>query len=92
MVEDLGLARFGLGNESLVEHVENILADLLELALDLLTVVADGGNVLVSALGLLFLLDGRDDAPAGTAGTDDVLVCNGKEVSLINELDRLGSF
>jgi hypothetical protein len=84
VVEDLGLARFSLGDESLVEDIENILADLLELGLDLLTVVADGGDVLVRALGLLFLLDRRDDAPAGTSGTDNVLVGNGEKVSLID--------
>jgi hypothetical protein len=76
VVEDLGLAGLSLGNEGLVEDVEDILADLLKLGLDLLTVVTNGSNVLVRALGLFFLLDGRDDAPAGTAGTDDVLVGN----------------
>jgi hypothetical protein len=30
------------------------------------------------------LLDGRDDAPGGTSGSDDVLVGNGQKVSLVN--------
>ena len=47
MVEDLALAGLCLGNEALVEHIENILADLLELGLDLLAVVTDDANVLV---------------------------------------------
>lgn len=47
VIEDLGLARLGLGDEGVVEHVENILADLLELLLDLLSVLADGANVLL---------------------------------------------
>ena len=84
MVEDLGLARLGLGDEGLVEDVEDILADLLELGLDLLAVVADGANVLLRALGLLLLLDRGDDAPRGTSCSDDVLVGDGKEVALVN--------
>lgn len=63
MVEDLALARLGLGDQGVVEDVEDILADLLELGLDLLAVVADDGNVLVGTLLLLLLLDRGDDAP-----------------------------
>jgi len=63
VVEDLGLAGLGLGNERVVEDVEHILADLLKLCLNLLAVVTDGSNVLLRALGLLLLLDRRDDAP-----------------------------
>jgi hypothetical protein len=40
--------------------------------------------VLVGTLGLLLLLDGGDDAPGGTAGTNNVLVGNGEEVALID--------
>lgn len=57
MVKDLGLASLGLGDERLVKDVEDILADLLKLALDLLAVVANGSNVLLGALSLLLLLD-----------------------------------
>lgn len=84
MVEDLALASLGLGDEALVEDVEDILADLLELELDLLAVLADDTDVLVSALALLLLLDAGDDAPRGTAGADDVLVGHGKEVALVD--------
>ena len=84
MVEDLALASLGLGDEALVEDGENILADLLELELDLLAVLADDTDVLVGALGLLLLLDAGDDAPGGTSGSDDVLVGDGKEVALVN--------
>ena len=84
MVEDLALASLGLGNEALVENVEDILADLLKLKLDLLTVLADDANVLLGALGLLLLLDAGDDAPGSTSGSDDVLVGDGKEVALVN--------
>ena len=57
MVEDFGLARLGLGDQGLVQDIKNILADLLKLGLDLLTVIADGRDMLVGALGLLLLLD-----------------------------------
>jgi hypothetical protein len=84
VVEDLALAGLGLGDEALVKNVEDILADLLKLKLDLLTVLADDANVLLGALGLLLLLDAGDDAPGGTSGSDDVLVGDGKEVALVN--------
>jgi hypothetical protein len=84
VVEDLALARLGLGDQGVVKDIEDILADLLELGLDLLTVVADDGNVLVGTLLLFLLLDRGDDAPRGTSGTDDVLVGDGKEVTLVN--------
>jgi hypothetical protein len=60
------------------------LADLLKLGLDLLAVVANSPNVLVCSLGLLLLLNGGDDAPGGTSGANDVLVCYREEVSLID--------
>ena len=74
MVEDLGLSGLGLWNQGLIKDIKDILADLLELGLNLLAVIANGGDVLLGPLGLLLLLDGGDDAPGGTAGSDDVLV------------------
>lgn len=84
VVENLGLSRFGLWNQGLVEDIEDILADLLQLGLDLLAVIANGRNVLLGSLGLLLLLDGGDDAPGGTTGSHDVFVCDGEEVTLIH--------
>jgi hypothetical protein len=84
VVEDLALASLGLGDEALIEDTKDILADLLELELNLLAVLADDADVLVGTLGLLLLLDAGDDAPGSTAGADDVLVSNGKEVALVN--------
>ena len=84
MVEDLGLSGLGLWNQGLVKDIEDILADLLELGLNLLAVIANGGDVLLGSLGLLLLLDGGDDAPGGTAGSDDVLVGDGEQVALVN--------
>ena len=84
MVEDLRLARGGRGNEVLLENVEDVLADLCELSLDLLPVCLDHDNLGLIALGLFLLLNRRDDAPAGTAGADDVLVSDGEEVALFD--------
>lgn len=84
VVENLGLASLSLGDKRLVQNVENILADALQFVLDLLAVVLDDGNVLLRALGFLLLLNGGDDAPGGTAGTNDVLVGNRQQVTLID--------
>ena len=74
MVEDLGLSRLSFWDQGLIQDVEDILADLLQFGLDLLTVITDGGNVLIGTLGLLFLFDRGDDAPGSTSGADNVLV------------------
>lgn len=84
MVKDLGLASLGLGNEGLVEDVENVLADLFKLGLDLLAVLADDLDVLVRALLLFLLLNRGDDAPRRTPGADDVLVGDRKQVALVD--------
>ena len=84
VVEDLALASLSLRDEALVEHVEHILTDVLELRLDLLTILADDADVLLRALGLLFLLDAGDDAPRCAARADYVLVGNGEQVTLVD--------
>ena len=84
MIEDLRLASCSVGDQALVENVEHILADLLQLGLDLLTVLADDADVLVRAFGLLLLLDAGDDAPRSTTRADDVLVSHGEKVTLVN--------
>jgi len=47
MVEDLALAGLCLRDEALVEDIKDVLADLLELELDLATVIPDDADVLV---------------------------------------------
>ena len=84
VVEYLALTSLGLGDQALVEHVEHILADILEFGLNLLAVVANDSDVLVRALGLLFLLDAGDDAPRSTAGADHVLVGHREQVALVD--------
>lgn len=84
MVEDLRLAALGRGDQVLVENLEDIIADLSELRLDLLTVLLNEGDLGLVALGLFFLLNRGDDSPGSTAGTDDVLVGDGQEIALLN--------
>lgn len=91
VVEDLGLARLGRRDEVGIEDIENVVADLGKLGLDLLAVLLDKADLGRVALGLLLLLDGGDNSPRGTAGTDDVLVGNGQEVALLDgEVTVLG--
>jgi hypothetical protein len=84
VVEDLGLARLSRGNEMLVENIEDVFADLAELALNLLTVVLDELDLGLIALGLLLLLNRGDDPPGRTASTDDVLVGDRQEIPLFH--------
>ena len=84
VVEDLGLARLGRGNQVLVENLEDVLADLGELVLNLLAVLLDKANLRAVALRFLLLLDGGDYSPRGTASADDVLVGDGEQVALLD--------
>ena len=84
MVEHLALARLGLWDQAVIEHVEHILAHVLELSLDLLTIFADDADMLVRTLSLLLLLDAGDDAPGSTACADYVLVGHREQVTLID--------
>lgn len=68
----------------LVQNLKNVLTDLCKLGLDLLAVLLDQGDLLLVALALLLLLDGGNDAPRRTAGTDDVLVGDREQISLLN--------
>jgi hypothetical protein len=85
LVEDDGLGRAlvgGLVDEVLLEEGEDVLADLVELLLDLALVVGHQlgvGRVLLLLLGL----DRADDAERGTAGADNVLVGDREEVALL---------
>lgn len=42
VIEDLGLAGFGLGDKGFIEDIEDILTDFLEFGLNLLAVITDG--------------------------------------------------
>mmetsp|Transcript_58861 Transcript_58861/g.127772 ORF Transcript_58861/g.127772 Transcript_58861/m.127772 type:complete len:252 (-) Transcript_58861:13-768(-) len=80
VVEDLAFLRVGVGDELVLDNLENVRADIDKLVLDLGLVVTNKGK----ALSLSLLLDGGDHSPRGTAGADDILVGNGKEVSLLD--------
>lgn len=84
VVEDLRLAALSRGDEVAVKALEDVLADLGELGLDLLAVLLDESNLGLVALGLLLLLDRGDNSPRGTAGTNDVLVGDGEKVALLD--------
>jgi hypothetical protein len=47
VVENLRFTRLGLRDKRFVEDIEDILADFLELRLDLLAVVTDGRDMLL---------------------------------------------
>lgn len=47
VIENLGLARLGFGDKRLIQDIEDILANFLELGLDLLTVITNGADVLI---------------------------------------------
>ena len=84
VVEDLGFSALSRGDQVAVKALKNVLADLGQLGLDLLAVLLDKSNLGLVALGLLLLLDRGDNSPGGAASTDDVLIGNGKEISLLD--------
>ena len=91
VVKDLGLSRLSRGNKVLVENIEDVVADLGELVLDLLAVLLDEGDLGRVALGLLLLLNRGHYPPRGTASTNDVFVGDGQEVALLDgEIAVLG--
>ena len=56
----------------LVEDLEDVVADVGQLSLNLVPVCLDLGDLLGVVLRFLLLFDGGDDAPRSTAGTDDL--------------------
>jgi hypothetical protein len=45
VIENLGLSSLSRGNEMLVKHFQNVIADLGKFGLDLLAVLLDEGNL-----------------------------------------------
>ena len=80
-VEDLGLWVARLWYQELVQELEDILANVLELLLDLLAVLASHRLLPLAALGLL--LNARDDAPRRAASADHILVGDREQVPLL---------
>ena len=84
MVKDTLLARFSGRDEVPVKQVDQVLAGVCELELDLFALASDEHEFAghrTAAGGLLFL-DALDSAPAGTECGRDVLVSDGEEVAL----------
>jgi hypothetical protein len=84
VIKHFRLAGFGFGNQRLIQNVKNISADLFQLCLDFLTILADFANMLIGAFGLLFLLDTRNNSPRGTASANDILVCHRQQVTFVD--------
>jgi hypothetical protein len=78
--ESLGLTVTGLGENLLVDHVNNTLAVTGELGLDRGLVSGECGGIL-GVLGVL--LDGSNSAAGSALGADEVFEGNRKEVALV---------
>lgn len=90
VVEDLGLAALSGLDEVLVQNLEDVIADLRQLGLDLLAVLLDQSDLGLVAFGFLLLFNRGDDSPRGTAGTNDVLVGDRQEIPLLNSELNIG--
>ena len=84
VVKDLGLGVLGLGEEVVGEDIKNIAADVFELCLNLGSVGLEKLEMVGGTLGLLLLLYGENDSPAGSSSADNVLVGDGKQISLVD--------
>mmetsp|Transcript_72464 Transcript_72464/g.198542 ORF Transcript_72464/g.198542 Transcript_72464/m.198542 type:complete len:261 (+) Transcript_72464:279-1061(+) len=90
-VEDAGLRAGRLRDEEVVEQSEDILADVVELLLDVGLV---GGHVwrVIRMLLDLLRLDRANDAERSAARADDILVRDGQQVALLERQVRLRAF
>ena len=80
VVEHLTLLRIGVGDQLVLDDLQNVTADVLQLRLDLALVRLDQREL----VRLAFLLDGRNHTPRRAAGTDDVLVRHRQQVALLH--------
>jgi hypothetical protein len=78
----LGRGLLELGDQVLLKHVENVVANVLQTGLNLLTEVVDDLGLL--ALLLLLLLAAADHSPPCSVSANHVLVCHGEQVSLLH--------
>jgi hypothetical protein len=84
MVKDFGLPRLSFWNQRFVKNIENVPTHLFQFGLNLLTIFANLGYVLLIVLCLLLLLDTGDDTPRGASCTDHVFVSNGQQIAFVN--------
>ena len=79
ILESLGVS--GLGNEELVQEVQDVFTNIPQLLLRLLPVLLGQLLILLAALGLL--LDGGDDPPGAPPGSHHALVRHRQQVPLL---------
>ena len=84
VIKDFRFAGGSGGDKVLVKDLEDILADLCKLRLDLLPVALNHGDLGLISFRFLLLLDGGDDPPRGAAGTDNVLIGDGEQIALLD--------
>ena len=79
-VKDALLTQFCGRDQLVVEQVEQVLACICKLELDLLVLAADEHLLMLGhmAIGGLLLLDASDSAPAGAQHAHDMLICDGQ--------------
>ena len=66
-----------------IKKLKDVLADSGKLLLNLSFVGLYFMYVFLVALGVFLLLDGGQDSPSGTSGSDNVLESDGEDVSLL---------
>lgn len=59
-----------------IKKLEDTITNLSELNFNLSTVILDECDTVLVATALFLLLDGGNDAPRGTAGTNKILLSN----------------
>merc|ERR1719217_1589380 len=84
LVEDLRLTAACLGNELVIQKLQDGVANLVEFTLNFGAVLLCKLGVLLVALGLLLLLHAGDNTPSSTAAANGILIGNRKEISLLD--------
>ena len=80
IVENLCLLGGGIGDEALLDDAEDVVADIAELVFDLDLVILDDGHF----VGVALLLDGGHHSPTCPSRSNDVLVGDREEISLLH--------
>ena len=80
VVEHFRLAARRRWNQIVLQYVKDVAANLVQLLLDLRTILLNLRYVIIVALGHFLLLNRRNDTPRRTARTNYVLVRNRQQV------------
>lgn len=83
-VKHLGISGCGGGNESRIKKFEDSITNIRELSFNFGSVVTDHRDMVIVASAFLLLFDGGNDTPGSPTSADDVLVGDGKEISLLD--------